>query len=209
MAKPLIVKKAYKNLSQDGLITFTDNVIKRMSSKPEYQPFAADVTILSEQLVAYREAMSRAANRGIDSVAEKEVIKNSMIETLDRITDQLNLSHTGLDTWGLNAGMEVRREKTSITTDILPPVNLQVFSSGIRGEAILSFKVVETKRVVNHDAEYSADNGESWQRGNHGSGTTIKMRNLPSRQPVLFRVCSLGTFQRKSPWTQPVEGFVI
>jgi hypothetical protein len=209
MLKPLILKKAYKNLSQGGLLSFTDNVIKRMSSRPEYQPYAADVAILAEQLVTYGEALSKAVNRGIDNVAQKEEIKASMIETLDRITDQLNLHHNGLETWGLNAGMEVRREKASITGDILPPANLQVFSRGIRGEVTLAFKVLESKRVLAHGAEYSADNGETWHNGSYGSGTTIKLKDLPSRQAVLFRVRSIGTFQRKSPWTEPVEGFVI
>ena len=209
MAKPLILKKAYKGLTQTALVSFADNVVKRMSSKPEYQAYSTDVTLLGQQLAQYTEALSRAVNRGTDNVAMKEEIKVALIQTLDRITDQLNLHHTGLESWGINAGMEVMREKVLATSDLQPPINLQVLSRGIRGEAILSFRVLEPKRVRTNGAEYSVDNGETWHNGTYSSASTIKLKGLPSRQAILFRVCSMGTYQRKSAWTEAVEAFVV
>ena len=41
------------------------------------------------------------------------------------------------------------------------------------------------------------------------SASTIKLKGLPSRQAILFRVCSMGTYQRKSAWTEAVEAFVV
>ncbi len=209
MAKPLILKKAYKDLTQSALASFADNVVKRMSSKPEYQAYSADVTLLGQQLAQYTEALARAVNRGTDNVALKEEIKVALLQTLDRITDQLNLHHTGLESWGINAGMEVMRERAIVTGDIQPPMNLQVLSRGIRGEAILTFKVLEPNRVRTNGAEYSVDNGETWNNGTYSTGSTIKLKGLPSRQAILFRVCSLGTYQRKSAWTEAVEAFVV
>lgn len=209
MAKPLILKKAYKSLTQTALASFADNVFKRMSSKPEYQPYASDITLLGQQLAQYTEALSKAVNRGTDNVAMKEEVKILLIQTLDRITDQLNLQHNGLESWGINAGMEVMREKIVSVAEINPPSNLQVLSRGIRGEAILTFKVLERSRVRNNAAEYSVDNGETWNNGTYSSSSTIRLKGLPSRQAILFRVCSLGTYQRKSAWTEPVEAFVV
>jgi hypothetical protein len=209
MAKPLILKKAYKGLTQTALVSFADNVVKRMSSKPEYQAFSADVTLLGQQLDQYTEALSKAVNRGTDNVASKEEIKVTLLQTLDRITDQLNLNHTGLETWGINAGMEVMRDKVLSTGDIQPPLNLQVLSRGIRGEAILTFKVLEPNRVRTNGAEYSVDNGATWHNGTYSTASTIKLKGLPSRQAILFRVCSLGTYQRKSAWTEAVESCVV
>lgn len=209
MAKPLILKKAYKDLTQSALVNFAENVFNRMSSKPEYQPFAADITQLGQQVINYREALSKAVNRATDNMALKEESKAAVLQTLDRLTDQLNFHHTGLDSWGINAGMEVMRDKNLNTSDLLPPVNLQVISRGIRGEAIISFKVLEPSRVRTHGAEYSADNGETWHNGSYSTSSTIKLKGLPSRQSILFRVCSLGTYQRKSAWSEQVEGFVV
>ena len=169
----------------------------------------SDVTLLGTQLAAYTEALAKAVNRGTDNVTLKEEIKFTLIQTLDRITDQLNLHHTGLESWGMNAGMEVMREKVLPSSDLQPPSNLQVHSRGIRGEAIITFKVLEPKRVVNNGAEYSADNGQTWHNGTYSSASTIHLKGLPSRQSLLFRVCSLGTYQRKSAWTEAVEGFVV
>ena len=209
MAKPLILKKAYKALPQTGLISFADNVFKRMSTKPEYQLFEADITLLGQQLTQYSEALSRAVNRGTDNIALKEEIKALLIQTLDRITDLLNLHHTGLESWGINAGMEVMREKATVNSDLQPPSNLQVVSRGVRGEVILTFKVLESKRVRNNAAEYSVDNGQSWSNGTYSSSSVIHLKGLPARQAILFRVCSIGTYQRKSAWTEAVEAFVV
>ena len=175
MAKPLILKKAYKTLSQTGLISFADNVFKRMSTKPEYQAFTPDITLLGQQLTQYSEALSRAVNRGTDNIALKEEIKVLLIQTLDRITDLLNLHHTGLDSWGVNAGMEVARVRVSNNSDLQPPTSLQVLSRGVRGEAILTFKLLEPKRVINSAVEYSVNNGETWSNGSYSTSTTIKL----------------------------------
>ena len=139
----------------------------------------------------------------------KEELKFILYKTLDRITDLLNFHHNGQETWVINAGMDVIREKMTNLADLQPPTNLQVLSRGIRGEAILTFKVLEPSRVRSNALEYSADNGETWHNGTYSSSTTIRLKGLPSRQALLFRVCSLGTYQRKSSWTEAVEGFVV
>jgi hypothetical protein len=209
MEHPLILKGAYKGLTQSALVNFAENVIDRMSTKPEYQPFAADITLLSQQLTAYRESLYRAVNRATDYMAIKEECKKAVLRTLDRITDQLNFNHNGLESWGLNAGMEVMREKQPNSGDLEAPSNLQVLSKGIRGEAILTFKVEASSSVRTYGAEYSTDNGETWRNGHYSTNSTMKLKDLPSRQALLFRVCAIGTFQRKSAWAGPVEGFVL
>lgn len=209
MAKPLILKKAYKSLTQTALVSFADNVYQRMSSRPEYQMYSADITLLNQQLTQYADALSKAVNRGIDNVILKDEARKALMQTLDRITDQLNLHHTGQESWGTNAGMEVKRELFNTNGDLQPPSNLQVLSRGIRGEAILTFKLMEPSRVLNNALEYSLDEGNTWKNGTYSSSSTIKMKGLPSRQVVLFRVRSLGTYQRASAWTESVEAFVL
>ena len=46
MIKPMVRRGAYKELTQAALASFADNVFTRMSTKPEYQPFTADITML-------------------------------------------------------------------------------------------------------------------------------------------------------------------
>ena len=42
--------------------------------------------------------------------------------------------------------------------------------------------------------------------GTYSTASTIKLKGLPSRQAILFRVCSMGAYQRKSAWTEAVKG---
>ncbi|MDX2279559.1 MAG: hypothetical protein NW218_08225 [Saprospiraceae bacterium] len=89
------------------------------------------------------------------------------------------------------------------------PYQLQVINKGVKGELKLSFKLPDAARVTNNSIEYSLDNGQNWNNGIYTSRSSITLRDLPSRQSVLFRVRSMGTFERKSPWTEAVEGFVL
>lgn len=206
--KPLVRKTTFKKLTQADLASFAQNVYTRMSTKPEYQPFAELVALLGTQLETYKSSLAFAVNRGIDQVAQKEQAKTDLFSTLDRIADQLNVNHTGLETWVLNAGMDVVRDRSVTPIDLDPPYNLRATGRGVRGEAILTFSLMDVGRVVNNGMEYSADNGETWHNGTYSTGTTMKVKGLPSRQSVLFRVCSFGTFQRKSAWSEPVEMFL-
>lgn len=51
--KPLARRGAYKNLTQTELASFAENVFKRISTKPEYQAFSTDITLLEQQVELY------------------------------------------------------------------------------------------------------------------------------------------------------------
>jgi hypothetical protein len=108
-----------------------------------------------------------------------------------------------------NFAMDMVRERKTIRLGLEAPYQFQVINKGVKGELKLSFKLPDAARVTNNSIEYSLDNGQNWNNGIYTSRSSITLRDLPSRQSVLFRVRSMGTFERKSPWTEAVEGFVL
>lgn len=209
MLKSVVRKVSYKKLTQSELATFAANVHQRMASRPEYQVFAADITNLAEKTEAYTQALVEASNRGTDAVALKELAKNNVIGALDRIAFLLDFNFTGQDVWVINAGMEMIRERRKNQNKLEAPYQLRAMSKGVKGEISLQFRLPEPTRVRSNGVEYSLDNGETWHNGTYASRTTVTMSGLPSRQVVQFRVCSLGAFQLKSPFSEPAEAFVL
>ncbi len=209
MSKFIVRRSTYRELPQDSLASFADNVFNRMSSLPEYQLFAADVTLLGEKSEQYKEALAKAVHGGVDRIAIKNEKKQDLLLGLDRIADLLNASFTGVDSWIVGAGMETMRSTVSTNALLEAPYDLRAFSRNESGEVTLSFRLASPSRVRSNSIEYSLDGGESWKNGSYSSATRIHLKGLPSRQDVKFRVRSLGASERQSAWSKPVDVFVV
>ena len=209
MAKFIVRRSTYRELPQDSLASFADNVFTRMSSLPEYQPFATEVAQLGQQLEQYKEALSKAVYGGVDRIAVKNEKKQQLLLSLDRIADLLNASYTGVDSWIVGAGMETMRGPAGANGLLDAPFDLRAFSRDESGEVILSFNLPNPGRVRNNAIEYSVDGGASWKNGQYSTATRIRLKDLPARQEVKFRVRSLGAAMRQSPWSKPVDVFVV
>jgi hypothetical protein len=209
MSQFIVKRTAYKLLKQDALASFADNVFTRMSTMPEYQQFTAAVAVLGEKLNLYKESLAQAVNGGIDRITAKNDRQADVFKALDTIGDALNASYTGSDMWIVNTGMELQRERSSTSIPLDPPFDLRVTTGGSAGEISLSFRVAERKRILNNAIEYSFDGGTTWKNGKYTSTTRVRLSGLPSRQDMLFRVRSLGSLERQSGWSKPVEVFVV
>lgn len=209
MAKFIVRRSTYRELQQNNLASFADNVYSRMSSLPEYQAFATEVAQLKLQLDQYKEALANAVYGGVDRIAVKNEKKQGLLLVLDRIADQLNANYTGMDSWIVGAGMETMREPVSTNANLDAPFDLRAFSRGESGSVVLSFRLATPTRVRNNAIEYSVDGGQSWKNGNYSSATRVQLKGLPLRQEVKFRVRSLGASDRQSAWSKPVDVFVV
>lgn len=209
MAKLIVRRKTYRELPQDTLASFANNVHTLMSTQPEYQAFADAITALGQRLEAYKDALAKAMSGGADRITIKNEHKEALLLQLDTIGDLLNASYTGNDSWIIGAGMEPIRSQVSSSAPLEAPYDLRSIIRDTPGEVSLSFKVLQPSRVRNHAIEYSLDGGESWKNGRYTSASRVHMKGLPSRQEVLFRVRSLGALERQSPWSKVLEVFVV
>jgi hypothetical protein len=208
MSKQIVRRSTYKALTQDALASFADNVFNNMSTLPQYQAFASDVDLLGQQLIQYKEALAKAVNGGFDRIAIKNEQRNKLLLMLDKISDLLNNSYTGEESWVISAGMETFRTATSTTAILEPPFDLRAMAKG-DGNVVITFRLTEPKRVRNNAIEYSLDGGENWKNGSYNTATRITLKGFPSRQDMKIRVRSLGAGDKQSAWSKPVEVFVI
>lgn len=75
------------------------------------------------------------------------------------------------------------------------------------GEVLLEFDPVTF--AVLYAAEWSTDEGQTWQNGVYPSARRAVIGNLPQRQEIQFRVRALGTQQRKGAPSAMVSVFVV
>lgn len=210
MAKNAPVRKSsYKTLSHEKLAVFAGNVFSRMSSNPAYQQYAADITTLGTLNDQYRTAVEKAKDRAVSSIIYRNQLQKGVTDMLDLITDNLIRDYTGDDLWIANAGMEVAASNGRSNGVLEPPFNLRVTNNQISGELALNFQVSDPRNVLLNAVEYSADNGVTWHNGTYGKSRGIRLTNLPSRQELMVRVRSLGTFSRKSGWSDPILAYVF
>jgi hypothetical protein len=210
MAALKILRSHYKALTHGNLAVFALNVYQKMSSQPEYAAYAADIALLGQQVTAYSDALAEAVAGGVDRTARKKECLATLYLTLDRLVDQLNLDHTGQASWGINAGMALGHGKRRFPMELPAPTDLKVQATGISGEAMLRYKMSEPRRVTMNMVEYSLDEGNTWKIAEAASRSCkIRLKDLPTKQTIWFRVRSTGAAQRVSAWTESVALFVI
>lgn len=207
--KATVKKSAYKGLPQFQLASFAKNVIASMTAGTEYQSYAGKVQVLQEQTAVFEDALSRAFHGGADRIAQKDLAKANVLKTLDLIAKELNYQESEDPTWILNAGFEPSKDASRRLGDLQPPTNLKAAPQVISGEVVLTYSVPEPKRVRTNGLEYSLDAGATWNNGTYSTSSVIRIKGLPSRQAVQFRLCSIGSYQRKSSWSEVMEMFLI
>lgn len=207
--KATVKKSAYKALPQFQLASFAKNVIASMTAGAEYQSYASKVQVLQEQTAVFEDALSRAFHGGADRIAQKDLAKANVLKSLDLIAKELNYLESEDPTWILNAGFEPSKDTSRRLGDLQPPTNLKAAPQTISGEVVLTYTVSEPKRVRTNGLEYSLDAGATWNNGTYSTGSVIRVKGLPPRQAVQFRLCSIGSYQRKSSWSEVMEMFAI
>lgn len=207
-----VSRYAWRRLGQSDLETFAANVVTKTNGIAAYDPIRAQLLALDTINKKFVTALQAALSRDTAAVYQKDLIKQEVYRALDDVALGLELNANGDAMYILNTGMDIYRERSSHEQESLAaPTRLTAENTGNVGEALLIFDYPKSNRtqVETFCVEYSIDGKATWQNGAYGNRTRIILRDLPSRTEIYFRVRALGTFSRKSPWTQSEVGAFI
>lgn len=208
--KANIKKSAFQILPQADLATFAQNVVNRMTEQPEYAAFLPKVQALQTQTNAFVTALAQSAQGGADRVVAKKEAMAAVMQSLNELADDLNYHATGQASWVVNAGFSAKESRSNrVKRNLLPPVSLRAVPQQVSGELELRYVLPEPRLVRITGLEYSLDNGVSWQNGTYSSGQVMRVQGLPSGKWVVFRLRSIGSQQRQSGWSEPLEMFLV
>lgn len=203
-------RSSWRDLRQDALPAYTENVLNKTANNPAYHPLQALLNTLSSLNQTYADCLAAAMGRERAAVAYKNEIKSQLYGTLEEVAVGLEANAKGDEMYILNAGMELHRSRTNHTGQLMPPVKLSA-APGLSGQAELRFLCPRGQRtqVETFAVEWQAVGEAAWHNGTYRNAQRILVEGLPQRQDVRFRVRCLGTRGRKSEWSEVATAFVV
>lgn len=194
-------------LSEPALIPFSANISKRITDQPEFSSLKERGQALQLKVELFANAMQAAADGSRTKLAEKNMCKKELLKQLEETAAHVNALANGNEALVLMSGFNIRRKPVQQREGDLSQVTRVQGRPGKQpGEVILEFDAVPNARI--YAAEWSADNGETWHNGFYPTSRRAVLQGLPVRQDLLFRVCAIGSGQRKGQHSDPLRLFV-
>lgn len=204
------VSLGFKHLRSDsGLAQFAMNVLGRMKDNPKFN--AIQDPLVSKDLNGlvnrYNLALQEAADGSRTKIEEKRVVREQLVDTLHLVARHLSILSGGQGALILEAGFDVRRHVTASVPVLEQVSGLKASQSGPGAEVVLTYNGVPQARM--YVAEWSADDGKTWQTGSFSTSTRCVLQGLPPRQDALIRLTALGSKQRRGAPSIPLRFFVV
>jgi hypothetical protein len=205
-----INKSDYKTASQEGLLVKSDNIAV-MCAGPMYDAIRTEhkaVVVATEQYgVALQEAASGDKVKG----AIKKEKKATLLSALDVLATVIEWNAQGSEVYFKGTGFKLNDEPkvANRNASLQAPIILKATSNGTRGELLMLIELATRSGVRQMGFEYSTDKGATWTNGTYSSSTKFTWDKLPSSSDVMLRTRSIGTYNRKSDWSEVVTAAVL
>lgn len=211
MENILVNRSAFTRLRQADLQPFAQHCTDRIIDNPAYEPLQAAAREVKAHCAAYALLLAQAQNRGRDAVVAKDQARLTLVQSLHRLADGLDVHAQGDPTYLINAGMTLRDSARRRYPGIpAAPENLRVRSTQKPGEALVVFDRVEGARMYALEwceAPGAPEQREQWQNGNYSTARRVVIA-LPSRKDIRVRVRALNPNNRVGAWSVPATVFV-
>ncbi len=194
-------------LNDAALIQFAANISQRIIDNPQFSSLKDEGLALQERVQTFSTTVMAASDGSRTKIAKKRRLKPELVADLEKLAAQVNVLANRDESIIFQAGFDVRRKQPSSRYAEISQVTRVKGRQGSQpGEVVLEFDAVPNALI--YAAEWSADNGQTWHNGIYPSSRRAIIQGLPVRTDVLFRVCAIGTGQRKGLHSDPVRMFV-
>ncbi len=195
-------------MSESALYQFAANISKHITEDAAFSSLKEEGLVLLAKTKAFSDAIQAAADGSRTLIAEKRQIKAELLKQLEKTSSLVNALAEGNEAIVLQSGFLPRDKSYTRTSTELSLVTRLTAKQGTQpGEVLLEYDVVP--QALMYATEWSADDGKTWHNGIYPSSHRAVIQGLPVRQDVLFRVCALGTGQRKGRHSDPIRMFVM
>lgn len=199
---------SFKMYLDAELLKFAREVVTLMKGKAKYTDEQAQVTAVEAQIEVFQVASDKAAEGTTTFINDSVKQREDLLAKLVVLTKLLEVHTTEEEAFFTEAGFKVRqkpvRSNAPLPSPVIDDVQRDVLSGSIRGE-VKDFP----KGVSQIAVEHSNDNGSTWYNGTYSTGKRFKLEGLTPRKEYLIRTCYVGTFQRRSDWSETKSIFVL
>ncbi len=209
--KAKILRSFYKRMRQGDLPPFVRSVLLKMENNPKYANLSEILTTLKSNLEAYENALAAAEDGGRIKKAEKDLAKETLINTLDELSDGIEFFGKKDLNYFIETGMPLQSKHTNHSgTKLLIPINFTAQSDGQPGGIEVKYEIHPSQKNLCKMVgfEWSLDL-EIWHNGDYSTKRKFSVTDKPSNQKVYVKIRAIASDGRKSQWTDPIQTSVL
>ncbi len=187
---------------------FCQNVISKTDGVPAYSELQAQVDIVKPLLVTYDNAVVAAMDGGKLLTQAKVKAKNDLLDAMEDLAALTKVYAEGVMSYATDAGFQLKKKPVRSNQPLPQPewnyLKRGVLSGTVEGE----IKNLPTG-VKEVGIKHSYDGWATEKNGTYSTGKKFVLAGLDVRKEVEVKVCYLGTYQRKSDDSLPMQVFVL
>jgi hypothetical protein len=211
----LSVSLAFKEYSNDKLLSFSNTVYQMMSGDVKYASLKSYIDDTKVKTDAFISGIALAARRDTGLIADRNNLREILLKHLVKVARQLeDLAEENDDDPRIimDAGFEVRgtnktskfakRTVTALDTPVVEAKNIE------NKPGFATVKCKRVKNAINYAFLYRILDEPVWQNGTYDSTGEYTFTNLESRKVYEFQIIAQGTNGLASGASAPVAIFV-
>jgi hypothetical protein len=209
--KPKILRIFYKKMRQGDIPQFVRSVLFKMENNPKYTNLSDVLITLKANLETYENALAAAEDGSRSKTAEKDLAKETLINTLDELSDGIEFFGKKDISFFIETGMPLQSKHTSHSgAQLLIPINFTVNSDGQPGGIEVSYDIESSQKslVKMVGFEWSLEQ-ENWHNGDYSAKRKFSVTDKPSNQKVFVRIRAIAADGRKSGRTDSGQTSVL
>ena len=210
--KPKVDRSYYRDLPQSGFSIFLMDLVKNTDGNAKYEELDPAITKLKLKSEIYTNALVAAQQGGKDRVLIKNIAKQEAMHAVNHFCDGMDFYADGNISFFTESNLPLQHFPVRHTDMLLPPTEISGKPTEVSGQVLIFFEIPAPQKTVTNNVgvEWSIDNGVTWNNGQYPSQKTRMIVNgLPSLHKVMIRLRCLGTRNRVSNWSAPIEVNVV
>lgn len=198
---------AFKKANDSELSVFAADVVSKTAGNDRYAAEQTQVEAVNAAQQVFEQAIYRASDGGRSLILIRRNKRVELELELSKLAKMLELHVDETADFFTETGFELRKKAVSnrgpLDQPVLRALRQGVLSGTLEGE-VENFP----KGVRQIGVEFSTD-GQSWRNGTYSTGKRFVLENLNPKLEYKVRIKFIGTYQRKSDWSDPLSAFVM
>jgi hypothetical protein len=210
--KPRVDRTYYRRLTQSRFSDFLQDIVDNTNGNIKYKNLESTITKLRLKSEAYTNALIAAQQGGKDRVLIKKIALQEAMYAINHFADGMDFYADGNVPFFTESNLPLQHTRVKHTGLLLPPTNIAGKPTGVSGQVVITFDILESQIKVTNNVgvEWSIDHGMTWNNGQYPSQKSRMVVNgLPSLHKVMIRLRCLGSRNRVSNWSSPIEVHVV
>ena len=203
----LIKITAFKQLNQDGLAIYANNVITLMTANPIFASLSTNVAALKVCYDAYSTALTNNVNGGRISTIEKDKCKKVVENQLTEVALLVDILAKGEENMILAAGFNVRKAENASYTSLKAPNVIKVVNESDAG--VVSIELEKVPGATNYGIEkrimVDGQPVTAWMNGEYSSACKTQLKGLESGKIYQLHFRAIGNGGLVSPWSATTD----